>query len=107
MIAQALRHLVVIVQTSKSPNTPLYTSLNRLASAPRWSKLRCGRTGDPEPQIKAFIAHYSHQRYHDSLGNVMPANAYCRRDRRVLDESAAIKRQAIEHRRLQHHKPAA
>ena len=32
--------------------------------------------GDLEAQIEAFIEHYNHQRYHESLRNVTPANAY-------------------------------
>ena len=32
--------------------------------------------GDLEAQIEAFIEHYNHQRYHESLNNVTPADAY-------------------------------
>jgi transposase InsO family protein len=32
--------------------------------------------GDLERQIEAFIEHYNHQRYHESLHNVTPADAY-------------------------------
>jgi hypothetical protein len=31
--------------------------------------------GDLEAQIEAFIEHYNHRRYHESLGNVTPADA--------------------------------
>ena len=30
--------------------------------------------GDLERQIKAFVEHYNHQRYHESLNNVTPAD---------------------------------
>src|SRR3546814_3392389 len=32
--------------------------------------------GDLEAQIEAFVDHYNHQRYHESLNNVTPADAY-------------------------------
>ena len=32
--------------------------------------------GDLEQQIEAFVEHYNHQRYHESLNNVTPAHAY-------------------------------
>ena len=32
--------------------------------------------GDLEAQIEAFVEHYNHQRYHESLKNVTPADAY-------------------------------
>ncbi|MDQ0453666.1 hypothetical protein QOZ96_003640 [Brevundimonas nasdae] len=56
--------------------------------------------GDLEAQIEAFIEHYNHQRYHESLGNVTPADAYFGRDRQILAQRANIKKQTIEHRRL-------
>ena len=63
--------------------------------------------GDLEAQIEAFIEHYNHKRYHESLGNVTPADAYFGRDKQILAQRAAIKKQTIEHRRLQHRKLAA
>jgi transposase InsO family protein len=32
--------------------------------------------GDLEAQIETFVEHYNHQRYHESLNNVTPADAY-------------------------------
>jgi putative transposase len=63
--------------------------------------------GDLEAQIGAFIEHYNHARYHESLGNVTPADAYFGRAADILREREHIKPQTIQHRRLQHRKIAA
>jgi putative transposase len=63
--------------------------------------------GDLERQIEAFIEHYNHQRYHESLKNVTPADAYFGRAETIIKQRERIKRQTIEHRRLQHRKLAA
>jgi transposase InsO family protein/transposase-like protein len=63
--------------------------------------------GDLEAQIDAFVAHYNHRRYHESLGNLTPADVYFGRGQTILIEREKIKRQTIEHRRLQHRKSAA
>jgi len=63
--------------------------------------------GDLEGQIEAFVEHYNHQRYHESLDNVTPADAYFGRAQTILKQRERIKRQTIEHRRLQHRKLAA
>ena len=33
--------------------------------------------GDLERQVAAFVAHYNHARYHESLDNLTPADACC------------------------------
>ena len=63
--------------------------------------------GDLEAQIEAFVEHYNHQRYHEALANVTPADAYFGRAASILNQRERIKRQTIEHRRLQHRKLAA
>jgi transposase InsO family protein len=63
--------------------------------------------GDLEAQIEAFIAHYNHRRYHESLSNLTPADVYFGRGQTILIKREKIKRQTIEHRRLQHRKSAA
>ena len=63
--------------------------------------------GDLEGQIEAFVEHYNHQRYHESLDNVTPPDAYFGRAQTILKQRERIKRQTIEHRRLQHRKLAA
>ena len=63
--------------------------------------------GDLEAQIEAFIDHYNHRRYHESLDNLTPADVYFGRGPAILAHRARIKQQTIETRRLQHRKLAA
>ena len=63
--------------------------------------------GDLERQIEAFVEHYNHRRYHESLGNVTPADAYFGRASAIIEQRERIKRQTIQLRRLQHRKLAA
>lgn len=63
--------------------------------------------GDLERQIEAFVAHYNHHRYHESLKNVTPADAYFGRAGAIIKHRERIKRQTIERRRLLHRKLAA
>ena len=63
--------------------------------------------GDLEPQVAAFVAHYNHARYHESLDNLTPADVYFGRAEAVLLERKRIKRQTIANRRLQHQLHAA
>jgi len=63
--------------------------------------------GDLKANVESFVTHYNHHRYHESLGNVTPADVYFGRDKLILLERERIKRQTIEQRRLQHRKAAA
>jgi transposase InsO family protein/transposase-like protein len=63
--------------------------------------------GDLKANIESFVTYYNHHRYHESLGNVTPADVYFGRDKLILLERERIKRQTIEQRRLQHRKAAA
>ena len=55
----------------------------------------------------AFVKHYNHARYHESLGNLTPADVYVGRAKTILLERERIKRQTIANRRLQHQLRAA
>ena len=63
--------------------------------------------GDLEAQIDEFVGHYNHQRYHESLKNLTPADVYFGRGQTILLKRERIKRKTIEHRRLQHARAAA
>ena len=63
--------------------------------------------GDLERQASAFVAHYNHARFHESLDNLTPADVYFGRAEAVLLERERIKRQTIANRRLQHQLHAA
>jgi hypothetical protein len=49
----------------------------------------------------------THQRYHESLANVMPADTYFGRAAAIIKQRMRIKRQTLEYRRLLHRKLAA
>ena len=65
----------------------------------------CYLPGDLERQVAAFVEHYNHARYHESLGNLAPADVYFARPETILLER--VKRQTIANLRLQHHLHAA
>ncbi len=62
---------------------------------------------DLEAQIAAFVDHYNHRRYHESLDNLTPADVYFGRGHTILLERERIKRDTIRQRRLNHHRKAA
>ncbi len=63
--------------------------------------------GDLERAIAAFIDHYNHHRYHESLDNLTPADVYFGRGQRILDRRRQIKLSTIDHRRRLHFAAAA
>jgi len=63
--------------------------------------------GDLRNQITAFVDHYNHQRYHESLQNLTPADVYFGRGQAILNRRRKIKQQTIQHRRLQYRKVVA
>ena len=62
---------------------------------------------DLNAQIEAFVEHYNHQRYHESINNLTPADVYFGRGQTILMNRERIKQKTIETRRLQHRKNAA
>lgn len=63
--------------------------------------------GDLERQIGVFVDHYNHRRYHESIGNLTPADVYLGRGAAILERRDAIKRKSIDHRRLLHQQATA
>jgi putative transposase len=63
--------------------------------------------GDLEANIEAFVADYNQRRYHESIGNLTPADVYFGRGQTILIERERIKRQTIANRRLMHRQQAA
>lgn len=63
--------------------------------------------GDLEAHIRRFVDYYNHQRYHESLKNLTPADVYFGRGQAILVQRERIKRETIKQRRLQHQLKAA
>ena len=63
--------------------------------------------GDLEASIGAFVERYNHHRYHESLGNLKPADVYFGRDRAIIERRRKIKKHTFEKRRLAHQRQAA
>ena len=63
--------------------------------------------GALEQAIGAFIEHYNHQRYHESLGNLTPADVYFGRGETILRRRKEIKERTIHRRRLLHRQSTA
>lgn len=63
--------------------------------------------GELETAIAAFIDHYNNHRYHESIGNLTPADVYFGRGETILAERRRIKLQTIQNRRLNHQRQAA
>jgi transposase InsO family protein len=63
--------------------------------------------GDLRQKVDAFVEHYNHRRYHESLQNLTPADVYFGRGQTILQQRERIKRKTIETRRLLHRRSAA
>ena len=63
--------------------------------------------GGLENQISAFVDHYNNQRYHESIGNVTPADAYFGRHTAIIEKRKRIKKLTTQNRRLNHQRQAA
>jgi transposase InsO family protein len=63
--------------------------------------------GELKRQVAAFVEHYNHARYHESLDNLTPADVYHGRANAILAERDRIKHRTIQDRRLQHQLQAA
>jgi putative transposase len=59
---------------------------------------------DLKAEIGAFVEHYNHQRYHESLNNVTPADVYGGRHHRILEQRKRIKKLTMKQRRKTYRK---
>ena len=99
-------YIVIKVAQEFKDKTTGPTSSGRLTSPNlKITGWHCYLPGDLERQVAAFVEHYNHARYHESLGNLAPADVYFARPETILLER--VKRQTIANLRLQHHLHAA
>ena len=63
--------------------------------------------GDLEAQIEAFVHAYNNTRYHESLGNLTPADVFFGRDQAIIEHRRRIKEATFRARRLAHCNQAA
>jgi len=59
-------------------------------------------TEELEREIADFVQYYNHERYHESLDNLTPADVYSGRTRELLDQRREIKILTIQMRRSNH-----
>ena len=63
--------------------------------------------GALEQAVEAFVQHYNHPRYHESLSNLTPADVYFGRGKTILRERRKTKEKTMKQRRLINQKRAA
>lgn len=57
--------------------------------------------GELEQAIREFVEYYNHQRYHESLDNLKPADVYYGRGKRIIIQREILKEQTLQMRRSQ------
>jgi transposase InsO family protein len=62
---------------------------------------------DLTAEIGKFVDYYNHRRYHESLDNVTPADAYSGRAAAILEQRERIKRETITQRKTEYRKAIA
>ncbi len=63
--------------------------------------------GHLEAQVGTFVNRYNHRRYHESLGNLTPADVYFGRHHAIIERNRKVKELTIRKRRLAHRQQAA
>ena len=62
---------------------------------------------DPKAQLENFVEYYNHERYHESLNNVTPADVYNVRNVRIIEERQRTKERAMKLRKQNYKKAIA
>ncbi|HIF86799.1 MAG TPA: transposase [Gammaproteobacteria bacterium] len=53
--------------------------------------------------MQRFVNYYNHERYHESLDNLTPADVYYDRGQRILEQREEIKLDTLAMRRQMHY----
>ncbi len=59
--------------------------------------------GEPKIALQQFASYYNHERYHESLRNLTPADVYYGRGPEISDQREKIKRSTLAMRRKMHY----
>ena len=59
--------------------------------------------GELREHIQRFVTYYNHERYHESLDNLTPADVFYGRGEEILEERALIKQNTLAQRRQLHY----
>ena len=59
--------------------------------------------GELRVQLERYITYYNHERYHESLGNLMPADVYYDRGDEILAQREKIKQRTLAMRKRMHY----
>ena len=59
--------------------------------------------GKLQEHLQRFITYYNHERYHESLDNLTPADVYYGRGQEILDQRHTIKLDTLAMRRMMHY----
>ena len=60
-------------------------------------------TSELEEQLQKFVSYYNHERYHESLNNLTPADVFYGRGEEIFDEREMIKQNTKALRKQMHY----
>ena len=59
--------------------------------------------GELEEQLQRFVSYYNHERYHESLNNLTPADVFYGRGEEILNQRELVKQNTLAMRRRMHY----
>ena len=74
-----------------------YRSMKNVVKLPNYYS-----PSDPKQAISEWVEYYNHQRYHEALENVTPADVYFGRDKEIIKKRDKLKEQTLALRRQQY-----